>query len=70
MADNMKKLMDDIVKEQEDKRKSEMSALQSQINPHFLYNTLDSIIWMIENERYEDAIDMVTALARLFRTSA
>ena len=35
MADNMKKLMDDIVKEQEDKRKSEMSALQSQINPHF-----------------------------------
>ena len=69
MADNMKKLMDDIVKEQEDKRKSEMSALQSQINPHFLYNTLDSIIWMIENERYEDAIDMVTALARLFRIS-
>lgn len=69
MADNMKKLMDDIVKEQEDKRKSEMSALQSQINPHFLYNTLDSIIWMIENERYEGAIDMVTALARLFRIS-
>lgn len=69
MADNMKKLMDDIVKEQEDKRKSEMSALQSQINPHFLYNTLDSIVWMIENERYEGAIDMVTALARLFRIS-
>ncbi len=69
MADNMKKLMDDIVKEQEDKRKSEMSALQSQINPHFLYNTLDSIIWIIENERYEDAIDMVTALTRLFRIS-
>lgn len=69
MADSMKKLMDDIVKEQENKRKSEMSALQSQINPHFLYNTLDSIVWMIENERYEGAIDMVTALARLFRIS-
>lgn len=69
MADNMRKLMDDIVKEQEGKRKSEMDALQSQINPHFLYNTLDSIIWMIENERYEGAITMVTALARLFRIS-
>lgn len=69
MADNMKKLMDDIVQEQEGKRKSEMDALQSQINPHFLYNTLDSIIWMIENERYEGAITMVTALARLFRIS-
>lgn len=69
MADNMRHLMDDIVIEQEGKRKSEMDALQSQINPHFLYNTLDSIIWMIENERYEGAIQMVTALAKLFRIS-
>ena len=38
---------------QEEKRKSELDALQSQINPHFLYNTLDSIVWMIEGERYE-----------------
>ncbi|CUX36415.1 sensor histidine kinase [Clostridium sp. C105KSO13] len=69
MADNMRRLMDDIVVEQESKRKSEMDALQSQINPHFLYNTLDSIVWMIENERYDGAIKMVTALARLFRIS-
>ena len=69
MADNMRQLMDDIVIEQESKRKSEMDALQSQINPHFLYNTLDSIVWMIENERYDGAITMVTALARLFRIS-
>lgn len=69
MADNMRGLMDDIVVEQESKRKSEMDALQSQINPHFLYNTLDSIVWMIENERYDGAITMVTALARLFRIS-
>lgn len=69
MVEQMRKLMDDIVKQQEEKRKNELDALQSQINPHFLYNTLDSIIWMVESERYEEAIDMVTALANLFRIS-
>ena len=69
MVSQMRRLMDDIVLEQESKRKSELDALQSQINPHFLYNTLDSIIWMIENERYDGAVTMVTALARLFRIS-
>ncbi|WP_242984917.1 histidine kinase, partial [Clostridium sp. 2-1] len=43
MVNQMRNLMDDIVMEQESKRKSELDALQSQINPHFLYNTLDSI---------------------------
>ena len=62
-------LMDDIVVEQEEKRKSEMDALQSQINPHFLYNTLDSIVWMIEGEHNRDAVFMVTQLASLFRIS-
>ncbi|MFA9379018.1 MAG: sensor histidine kinase [Lachnotalea sp.] len=69
MVNQMKLLMKDIVKEQEEKRKSELDALQSQINPHFLYNTLDSIVWMVESERYPDAIAMVTALASLFRIS-
>ncbi len=69
MVDQMRKLMDDIVVEHESKRKSELDALQSQINPHFLYNTLDSIVWMIENQRYGEATSMVTALARLFRIS-
>ncbi len=69
MVKQMRKLMDDIVVEQESKRKSELDALQSQINPHFLYNTLDMIVWMVENERYSEAISMVTALARLFRIS-
>lgn len=69
MVKQMRKLMDDVVREQEEKRKSELDALQSQINPHFLYNTLDSIVWMVESERYEEAISMVTALANLFRIS-
>ncbi len=69
MVNQMRKLMDDIVVEQEAKRKSELDALQSQINPHFLYNTLDSIVWMVECERYEEAITMVTSLANLFRVS-
>lgn len=63
----MRELMEDIVEEQERLRKSEFDALQAQINPHFLYNTLDSIVWMIESERHREAISMVTALASLFR---
>ncbi len=67
--DEISRLMKDIVREQEEKRKSELDALQSQINPHFLYNTLDSIVWMIESEKYGDAVFMITQLASLFRVS-
>jgi two-component system sensor histidine kinase YesM len=52
---------------QEQKRKHELEALQAQINPHFLHNTLDSIIWMIECGDSEDAIEMTATLARFFR---
>ncbi len=69
MVRQMRKLMDDMVAEQQEKRKSALDALQSQINPHFLYNTLDSVVWMVESERYQEAISMVTALANLFRIS-
>lgn len=62
-------LMEDIVAEHESKRKSEFDTLQSQINPHFLYNTLDIIVWMIENEQKQEAVKIVTALARFFRIS-
>ncbi len=69
MVSTMHHLMDDIVQQEEDKRRSELEVLQSQINPHFLYNTLDSVIWLTESGRYEDAINMVTSLGKLFRIS-
>lgn len=69
MVAKIKNLMEQIVVEQEAKRKSELNALQSQINPHFLYNTLDSVVWMAENGKMQDVITMITALARLFRIS-
>ncbi|MFW6216046.1 MAG: cache domain-containing sensor histidine kinase [Alkalispirochaetaceae bacterium] len=55
--------------EQEEKRRSELMALQNQITPHFLYNTLDSIIWMAETREHGKVVKMVAALARLLRLS-
>jgi two-component system sensor histidine kinase YesM len=60
-------LMERVIAEQDAQRKSELKALQNQINPHFLYNTLDSIIWLIEKQKNAEAGEMVVALARLFR---
>lgn len=67
MVEQIKMLMHEIVKEQDSKRKQEIEVLQSQINPHFLYNTLDSIIWLVEDQRAEEATMMITALSRFFR---
>ena len=69
MTVKIQRLMEAIIREQEEKRKSELDSLQAQITPHFLYNTLDIIVWMIEEERKQDAVRVVTALARLFRIS-
>ena len=69
MAKQIQVLMADIVSEHEKKRKQEFDTLQSHINPHFLYNTLDIIVWMIENEKPDQAVKAVTALARFFRIS-
>ena len=69
MARKIQTLMEDVRREETALRKTELKALQAQINPHFLYNTLDSIQWMCEQGNTEDAVKMVGALARLFRIS-
>lgn len=69
MTHRIQDLMEQNIHEQEQKRKSELKALQSQINPHFLYNTLDSIIWMAEGKKNEEVVLMTASLARLLRQS-
>lgn len=69
MVVRIQQLMTTVRKEEVNLRKTELKALQAQINPHFLYNTLDSIAWMCERGRNTDAVKMVHALARLFRIS-
>lgn len=69
MTHRIHELMEQNIREQEAKRKSELKALQSQINPHFLYNTLDSIIWMAEGKKNEEVVLMTASLARLLRQS-
>ena len=69
MVKMIQELMNKVKMEEISLRKTELKALQAQINPHFLYNTLDSIQWMCEQEKNGDAVKMVSALAKLFRIS-
>ncbi|MFW5695536.1 MAG: cache domain-containing sensor histidine kinase [Alkalispirochaeta sp.] len=69
MVATVRDLMARNEREQEEKRRTEIQALQNQIAPHFLYNTLDSIVWMAEGGRMNEVIDMTTNLARLLRLS-
>ena len=69
MSRRIAQLMDKVRSEETELRKTELKALQAQINPHFLYNTLDSIQWMCERGNTESASKMVGALAKLFRIS-
>lgn len=70
MTQEIQMLMEQNVQEQKQKRKAEMRALQAQIHPHFLYNTLDSIIWMAESGKHNrEVVIMTSSLAKLLRRS-
>ena len=69
MVRKIQKLMNQVRQEEISLRKTELKALQAQINPLFLYYTLDDIGWLCEEERCQDAVEMVNALAKLFRIS-
>lgn len=69
MVSRIRQLMDQIILEQEAKRKYEMEVLHAQINPHFLYNTLNSAVRMVGTGKKEDAVTTITSLSKLFRIS-
>ena len=69
MIDKINELLSQVTQEQERLRKAEFQVLQSQINPHFLYNTLDAIIWLAEAGEQEQVVKMVGSLSSFFRTS-
>ena len=69
MTERLDQSLKRVLVEQEDKRNSELNALRAQINPHFLYNTLDSIIWMAECNQTDDVVDMTSALSKMLRAS-
>lgn len=67
MLREINKLIEQVYREQKSKREAELRILQSQIKPHFLYNTLDNIKWMAQEHKAQDIVDVVTALTKLFR---
>lgn len=69
MVARMNELIQEATRKQARLRNTELALLQAQINPHFLYNTLDTIVWLIEAGRNQDAVEMVANLSGFFRSS-
>ena len=67
MAGNMQSLVNKIKEDEQKMRQLDLRLLQEQINPHFLYNTLDTIVWLIEGNKADEAVDMVVTLSDFFR---
>ena len=67
MSATMNEMNEKIYEKQRSLQKAEMKALQAQINPHFLYNSLDSVTWLLRLNKKEEAITMVGALSKLFK---
>lgn len=67
MAATMNEMNEKIYEKQRNLQKAEMKALQAQINPHFLYNSLDSVVWLLRLNRKEEAITMLGAMTKLFK---
>ncbi len=69
MVGRLKQLIDMNTEQEKQRRRTELALLQAQMNPHFLYNTLDTIIWLIESGEINDAVTMVCSLSNFFRSS-
>lgn len=69
MAERIKLLLENVKEEQRIQHMTELQLIQAQVSPHFLYNTLDTIVWLIEGGQDEDALNMITSLSVFFRTS-
>ena len=69
MARRISGLLENVRQEKEMQHLTELQLIQAQVNPHFLYNTLDTIVWLVEGGMQQDAVDMITSLSVFFRTS-
>jgi two-component system sensor histidine kinase YesM len=69
MVGRLKLLIEKNAEQEKRRRSTELALLQAQINPHFLYNTLDTIVWLIESGEISSAVTMVDSLSNFFRFS-